>query len=318
MVRWCCCSRSERCRSAAGCSEPPEFCKLPHAQPLLHCAPCLLAPDRRIRGCATTARRRPPCRRHPLDRRSHHRHEEDRRLLPALLGRAGGRLFLEVPKLDTEVLHSTGFGTGLGSNDIGLDRGALAGSRIVKFERVGPRVLMVQPNYQFRATSNERRGSARRRRRVRAVGALGLPDRRRQRRPRARRRHRLPPARRQRRGRPAAARLVPLRGRRSAVYMPMTMGFPKNTEMEVELTFVRQPGAARGWRRARRRPGWRRRRFPRGRRQRGRDRRSREHARASLVRRAARRQLQAARRRSARRLLRRRRTRTTRRRSASR
>ena len=29
---------------------------------------------------------------------------------------------------------------------------------------------------------------------------------------------------------------------RSTVYMPMTMGFPKNTEMEAELTFVRQPG----------------------------------------------------------------------------
>ena len=31
---------------------------------------------------------------------------------------AGGRLFLEVPKLDTEVLYSTGLATGLGSNDI--------------------------------------------------------------------------------------------------------------------------------------------------------------------------------------------------------
>ena len=45
----------------------------------------------------------------------------------------------------------TQFGTGLGSNDIGIDRGILTGSRIVKFERAGPRVLMVQPNYQFRA-----------------------------------------------------------------------------------------------------------------------------------------------------------------------
>ena len=41
--------------------------------------------------------------------------------------------------------------TGLGSNDIGIDRGQTTGSRIVKFERGGPRVLMVQPNYQFRA-----------------------------------------------------------------------------------------------------------------------------------------------------------------------
>ena len=44
---------------------------------------------------------------------------------PMYWDEAGGRLFVEVPKLDTEVLHSTGFGTGLGSNDIGIDRGAL-------------------------------------------------------------------------------------------------------------------------------------------------------------------------------------------------
>jgi len=49
-----------------------------------------------------------------------------------------------------------GFGTGLGSNDIGMDRGALAGSRIVMFDRVGPRVLMVQPNLAFRASGSAR------------------------------------------------------------------------------------------------------------------------------------------------------------------
>ena len=70
---------------------------------------------------------------------------------PLYLDEAGGKLWLEIPKLDTEVLYSTGLATGLGSNDIGLDRGILTGSRIVKFERAGPRVLMVQPNYQFRA-----------------------------------------------------------------------------------------------------------------------------------------------------------------------
>src|SRR5688572_11769958 len=73
---------------------------------------------------------------------------------PLYWDEAGGRLWLEVPKLDVEVLHSTGFGTGLGSNDIGIDRGALTGSRIVKFERVGPRLLMVQPNYRYRGTSS--------------------------------------------------------------------------------------------------------------------------------------------------------------------
>ncbi len=43
---------------------------------------------------------------------------------------------------------------GLGSNDIGLDRGQLGDSQIVRFERVGPRVLLVAPNYDFRAITN--------------------------------------------------------------------------------------------------------------------------------------------------------------------
>src|SRR5690606_32267667 len=42
---------------------------------------------------------------------------------------------------------------GLGSNDIGLDRAQLGGRAIVSFQRVGPRVLMVQPNYDYRANS---------------------------------------------------------------------------------------------------------------------------------------------------------------------
>ena len=62
-----------------------------------------------------------------------------------------GQLWMEVSRFGTEVLHSTGFGAGLGSNDIGIDRGALSGSRIVVFERVGPKVLLVAPNLQFRA-----------------------------------------------------------------------------------------------------------------------------------------------------------------------
>src|SRR5688572_25373481 len=66
---------------------------------------------------------------------------------------AGGQLFMEIPRLNSEVLHVMGLGAGLGSNDIGLDRGGLMGSRIVMFERTGPRVMMVQPNYRFRSSS---------------------------------------------------------------------------------------------------------------------------------------------------------------------
>jgi len=73
---------------------------------------------------------------------------------PLYWDEGGGRLWMEIPTLNTEVLYSTGIAAGLGSNDIGLDRGALAGSRIIKFERVGPRVLVVQPNYRFRAITD--------------------------------------------------------------------------------------------------------------------------------------------------------------------
>src|SRR6185369_16629715 len=64
-----------------------------------------------------------------------------------------GSLFVEIPKLDTDILLNTGLAAGLGSNDIGLDRGTGGGAKIVSFQRVGPRVLMVQPNMSFRSSS---------------------------------------------------------------------------------------------------------------------------------------------------------------------
>ncbi len=64
------------------------------------------------------------------------------------------RLWMEVPHLNTEVLHLAGLAAGLGSNDIGLDRGSGSGSRIVEFERHGRRLMMVQPNYRFRANTD--------------------------------------------------------------------------------------------------------------------------------------------------------------------
>ena len=64
-----------------------------------------------------------------------------------------GSMFVEIPKLDTEILMNTGLAAGLGSNDIGLDRGTGGGAKLVSFQRVGPRVLMVQPNMSFRSSS---------------------------------------------------------------------------------------------------------------------------------------------------------------------
>src|SRR5215469_14894455 len=64
-----------------------------------------------------------------------------------------GSLFLEIPRFDTEFLYVTGLAAGLGSNDIGLDRGSGGGGRLVHFERVGPKVLLVQRNESFRSSS---------------------------------------------------------------------------------------------------------------------------------------------------------------------
>ncbi len=65
------------------------------------------------------------------------------------------KIFLVIDKFDTEFLYINSLPAGIGSNDIGLDRGQLGDERIVKFERRGPKILMVQPNYRFRAiTSN--------------------------------------------------------------------------------------------------------------------------------------------------------------------
>ena len=64
-----------------------------------------------------------------------------------------GSLFLEIPRFEIDFLFTTGLSAGLGSNDIGLDRGRGGQGRIVQFQRVGPRVLLVQDNQSFRSSS---------------------------------------------------------------------------------------------------------------------------------------------------------------------
>src|SRR5262245_13687166 len=64
-----------------------------------------------------------------------------------------GNLFLEIARFDTEFLYTTGLAAGLGSNDIGLDRGQGGAGKVVLFERAGPRVLLTQPNQTFRSSS---------------------------------------------------------------------------------------------------------------------------------------------------------------------
>ena len=66
-----------------------------------------------------------------------------------------GKLWLEVNRLDTEFLYCTSMPAALGSNDIGLDRALPGDDRVVKFYKVGRKVLLIQPNYAYRAVSND-------------------------------------------------------------------------------------------------------------------------------------------------------------------
>lgn len=66
-----------------------------------------------------------------------------------------GRLWLEIPRLDTDFLYVESLAAGVGSNDIGLDRGQLGANRVVRFTRVGPKILLVQPNLGYRAVTDD-------------------------------------------------------------------------------------------------------------------------------------------------------------------
>jgi len=65
-----------------------------------------------------------------------------------------GKIWLEVDKLDQEFLYYSSLKAGVGSNDIGLDKSQLGDRKVLKFERVGPKVLLTQVNYDYRALSD--------------------------------------------------------------------------------------------------------------------------------------------------------------------
>ncbi len=75
--------------------------------------------------------------------------------LPLYWDAANGKMWMEIARFNAELLYQTSLPAGIGSNPIGLDRGQLGSTSIVQFERVGPKVLMIQPNYRYRALSND-------------------------------------------------------------------------------------------------------------------------------------------------------------------
>ena len=151
-----------------------------------------------------------------------------------------GKLWLEIDKWNSDFLYQSGLSAGMGSNDIGLDRGQLGATRIVRFERSGPKVLLVQENLDYRAVSEdpaERRAVhdsfaesvlagftvAAEEKDHALVDATEffLRD-----------AHDIPAT--LKRTKQGSYRLDPAR---CAVYMPLTKNFPMNTEVEAMLTF---------------------------------------------------------------------------------
>jgi hypothetical protein len=64
------------------------------------------------------------------------------------------KVFLKIDQFDQPFLFQSSMPQGIGSNDIGLDRGQLGDTRLVKFERYGNKVLLKQLNTQYRASSS--------------------------------------------------------------------------------------------------------------------------------------------------------------------
>ena len=64
------------------------------------------------------------------------------------------KIYLKVDKLEEDFLYVNSLATGVGSNDIGLDRGKLGDTRVVNFRRAGNKLLLVQPNQDYRANTD--------------------------------------------------------------------------------------------------------------------------------------------------------------------
>ncbi|MGI9106304.1 MAG: zinc-dependent metalloprotease [Pyrinomonadaceae bacterium] len=152
-----------------------------------------------------------------------------------------GKLLMEIERFNAEFLYQVSLPTGIGSNPIGLDRGQLGSTNVVFFERTGPKVLLVKPNYRYRAITNdpqERRAVEESFARSVLWGfkveawegervlvdataffmrdAHGVID----------------TLRRANQGR------FNLDEARSSLYLPRTKNFPQNTEVETQLTFT--------------------------------------------------------------------------------
>ena len=164
--------------------------------------------------------------------------------IPIYLDQKQGKIYLEIPRDSLRALMFVTLATGLGSNPIGLDRGASGDSYVARFDRNGDRVLVVFENWSYRSSAVENAAH------TRSVAEA------------------FPPS------TPAALPVVAQEGGRilvdateffmrdwndvvgtltssnegtysvardrSSIYRPYTIAFPENTEVDVALTFVAQ------------------------------------------------------------------------------
>ena len=66
------------------------------------------------------------------------------------------KIYLKLEKLNKEFLYVNSLASGVGSNDIGLDRGQLGNERLVYFEKAGNKLLLIQPNLKYRANTDNK------------------------------------------------------------------------------------------------------------------------------------------------------------------
>src|SRR5690606_9929954 len=72
--------------------------------------------------------------------------------IPMWISRDGGTVHLELPEDSLRALFHVKQATGLGSNPIGIDRGASGGAQVVRFQRVGDRMLVIFENWRYRSS----------------------------------------------------------------------------------------------------------------------------------------------------------------------
>ena len=65
-----------------------------------------------------------------------------------------GKLYLEIDTFGKDFLFLDSLPYGMGSNDLGLDRGQLGRGRVVRFYRSGPKILLIERNLDYRSSSS--------------------------------------------------------------------------------------------------------------------------------------------------------------------